>query len=181
MSELKKYTITIFSEDHPGILARVVGIITRRHINIESINGSPSAIAGIHKIIVVVNVSNELIKKLVGQLDKQVDILKAFYYEDSEIVFQEIALYKVPSKAFYNGNAVETLVRKFDARVLRIEQEYIVIEKTGHFKDTEALYEALKEFGIYEFVRSGRVAIVKQMERLNTYLKNIELKKEIEN
>ncbi len=168
---IKKFTITIFTENKSGLLSRVVGIVTRRHINIESISASKSALADVHKITLVIEVVEDLVKKVVAQLDKQVDILKAFYYEDEDVVYQEIALFKVPTEAFFGGNVVEKLIRKYDARILSIEKEYIVIEKTGHESDTEALLEELRIVGIYEFVRSGRIAIVKQMEKLNTFLK----------
>jgi len=169
----KEYTLTVFSENKAGVLSRVVGIITRRHINIDSLSASKSAIPDIHKIIVVIKVTETVVKKVVAQIDKQIDVLKAFYYDNSELVHQEIALYKVPTKAFYKGDTVEQLVRKYDAKILRIEQEYIVIQKTGYTAETEALLEELQTIGIYEFVRSGRVAIVKPMERLNTYLKKV--------
>jgi len=109
---------------------------------------------------------------VVANIDKQIDVLKAFYYDDSDLVYQEIALYKIPTKVFYEGDKVESIIRKHDAHILRIEKEYIVIEKTGHHNDTEALLKELQTIGIYEFVRSGRVAVVKPMERLNNYLKN---------
>ena len=63
------------------------------------------------------------------------------------------------------------MVREYNARILRIEQEYIVVEKAGYPEEIVALLNEFKRIGIYEFIRSGRVAIVKQMERLNTYLK----------
>jgi len=173
----KEFTLTVFSENKTGVLSRVVGIITRRHINILSLSTSPSATEGIHKMIVVINVSEELVKKVVATIDKQIDVLKAFYYDDSDLVFQEIALYKIPTKVFHEGDKVERLVREYNAKILRIEKEYIVIEKTGHQRETEALLKELKEIGIYEFVRSGRVAIVKPMERLNNYLKNLKSSK----
>ena len=168
------FTITVFSENRTGLLSRIVGNITRRHINIESLSVSKSSLEGVHRFTIVVQLTETNVKKLVAQIDKQVDVLKAFYYTNDEIVYQELALYKVPTKAFHNGMAVEKLVRKHNARILNIEAEYIVIEKTGHLEDTEALLTDLKEIGIYEFNRSGRVAIVKPMERLNTYLKSVE-------
>ncbi len=170
----QEFTLTIFTENRAGVFHRVIGIITRRHINIESVSASKSSIDGIHKIIVVINQEESMVQKVVAQLDKQIDILKAFYYNNEDLVYQEIALYKIPSETFYNGNEVEILIRKYNARILRIEKEYIVIEKTGHETETEALLKELQNIGIYEFIRSGRVAIVKPMERLNTYLKSIE-------
>jgi acetolactate synthase-1/3 small subunit len=175
MEEDKRiYTLVIFSENQMGILARIVGIITRRHINIESINSSLSSIEGIYRYTIVANLPAEKARKLVAQLDKQVDVLKSFAYTNDELVYQEIALYKIPSKIFYEGDSCELLVREHNARIISIESEYIVIEKTGHYEETEALLTALKNKGIYEFVRSGRVAIVKPMERLKNYLASLE-------
>ncbi|MEL7119101.1 MAG: acetolactate synthase small subunit [Bacteroidota bacterium] len=176
--ELKEYTITVFTENQTGLISRVVSIFTRRHINIESLTTSESSMPEIHRFTIVINVSENTVKKLVAQLEKQVDVLKAFYYETNEIVYQEIALYKVPTHVFSNSTKVETLIRKHNARILEIEPEYIVIEKTGHQTETEALLKELEEIGIYEFVRSGRVAIVRPMERLNKYLKSLKLQEE---
>ena len=170
----QEFTLQIFTENKPGIFHRVIGIITRRHINIESVTASNSSMDGIHKIVILIKVDKEQVRKLIAQIDKQVDVLKAFYYDNEDIVYQEIALYKIPILQFYNGNSVENLIREHNARILRIEKEYIVVEKTGYESETEALLEEFKSEGIYEFIRSGRVAIVKPMEQLNKYLESIE-------
>ncbi len=169
----EEFTISIFTEDKTGVLARVISNFTKRHINIESITASNSSITEIYRITIVVTVEETMVKKLVAQIDKQIDILKTFYYSNSEIVYQEIALYKVPSEVFKNGGIVESLIRKHNARIIDIETEYIVVEKTGLPQETEALLEEFRFHGIYEFVRSGRVAIAKPMEQLNKYLKSI--------
>lgn len=172
--KLEQYTLTVFSEDKPGLLSRVVNIITRRHINIQSVSSSPSSIEGIHKITLMVKVDSETIRKLCAQIDKQVDVLKAFYYENHELVYQEVGMYKIPTKSFYGGDKLETIMRKYNARILSVEEEYIVVEKVGLENEINALLSEFKKFGIYEFSRSGRVVIVKPMERLNTYLKKLE-------
>ncbi len=171
---MQEYTLTVFTEDKTGILSRVIAIITRRHFDIKSITVSPSSMDGIYRFTIMVLLEEDQVRKLTDQIEKQVDVLKAFYYDNSEIIHQEIALYKVPTEAFYDGDSVEKMIRRHNARILSIEKEYIVIEKTGHKTETEALLNDLKEVGIYEFVRSGRVAIVKPMERLKNYLKSIE-------
>ena len=170
----KKYTITIFTENFTGLLSRVVSVFTRRHINIECLTTSKSSMKGIYRFTIGVSVDEVTVKKLVNQLEKQIDVIKAFHYEADEIVYQEIALYKVPTHVFNNSNRVEHLIRSHNARILEVEQEYIVIEKTGHESETEALLKDLEKIGIYEFVRSGRVAVARPMERLNRYLKSLE-------
>jgi len=174
MSETKEYTITVFTENKTGLISRVVSIFTRRHINIESLTTSQSSLEGIHRFTIVIYSNESQVRKLVGQLEKQVEVMKAFFDKNHEIVHQEIALYKVPTKAFSAGEKIERLIRSHNARILVIEPEFTVIEKTGHQEETEALLEDLKEIGIYEFVRSGRVAITKPMERLNKYLESLE-------
>jgi acetolactate synthase-1/3 small subunit len=174
MKTIQEYTISVFTENKTGILSRVVSIFTRRHINIEGITSSKSSISGIHKLTIVVNVDEVMVAKLVAQIDKQVDVLKAFYYTNDQIVYQEIALYKVPTSIFSGSDQVEELVRTHNARILAIEPEYSVIEKTGHALEIENLLKDLKQIGIYEFVRSGRVAIKKPLEQLNNYLKQLE-------
>lgn len=169
-----KYTITVFTENYTGLVSRVVSVFTRRHINIESLTTSKSSMKGIHRFTIVVNVKEKTVIKLVNQLEKQIDVIKAFYYEEDEVVYQELALYKVPTHVFDNNNRVEHLIRSHNARILEVEPEYIVIEKTGHEHETEALLKDLEKIGIFEFVRSGRVAIVRPMERLNRYLKSLE-------
>ncbi|KAA3621920.1 MAG: acetolactate synthase small subunit, partial [Bacteroidetes bacterium] len=138
-----------------------------------SLTTSKSSMPDINSVTIVVMVDENMVNKLVAQLEKQIDVLKAFYYEPEEIVYQEIALYKVPTNIFLNGNTVEKMIRSHNARVLVIEPQYVVIEKTGHPRETEALLDELKKLGIYEFVRSGRVAVAKPMEKLNEYLQSL--------
>lgn len=172
--EPQEFTITVFTENQTGLLSRVVAVFTRRHINIDSLTTSRSSVPDIHRFTIVVHVTEDMVQKLVAQLEKQVDVLKAFYDVAEDIIYQEIALYKIPTHVFSNSDRVETLIRRNNARVLEIEPEYIVIEKTGHQEETEALLQELQPFGIYEFVRSGRVAVTKPMERLNKYLQSLE-------
>lgn len=175
MSDQKKhpYTITVFTENETGLLQRVVAVFTRRHVNIRSLTTSKSSMEGIHRFTIVVNVTADMVEKLSAQLDKQVDVMKSFFYRTDEVVYQEIALYKVATSSFSNGDTVEKIVRAHNARILAIEPEYVVIEKTGHEAETEALLDELRPIGVYEFVRSGRVAIVKPMEMLNRYLESL--------
>lgn len=178
---LATFTIAAFTENHTGLLARVVSIFTRRHVNIESLTTSRSSVADIHRFTIVVRTTEEKVHHLVMQLEKQVDVLKAFSYRAEEIVYQEIALYKVPTRIFNDGRAVEDLIRRHNARILLIEPEYVIIEKTGHEFETERLLEELQEWGIYEFVRSGRVAIPKPMEQLNRYLQSLGREEQVVN
>ena len=171
----KRFTISVFTEDVVGILNRVTIIFTRRKINIESIAASESELAGIHRYTIVITEDEEQVKKVVLQLQKQVEIILAVYQPDSEIVYQEIALYKVDTNVLVHGGKAESIVRRHNARVLSVEPEFTVLEKTGHKEETQQLFDDLEPFGILEFVRSGRVAITKPMKTLASIVKELEL------
>ena len=160
----ERYTISVFTEDIVGMLNRVTIIFTRRKINIESIAASESEIQNIHRYTLVISEAEDMVKKVVLQLEKQVEVVKAVYHKDSEVVYQEIALYKVPTEVLLSGGEAEKIVRAHHARVLSVEPAFTVIEKTGHKDETQALFDELEPYGMLEFVRSGRVAITKPMK-----------------
>jgi acetolactate synthase-1/3 small subunit len=172
--EKKRFTISVFTEDVVGILNRVSIIFTRRKINVESITASESEIEGIHRYTIVVSETEDKIKKVVGQLEKQVEIVKAVFHSEEEIVYQEIALYKVKTEVLASGGQAEKIVRFHNARVLSVETEFTVLEKTGHKEETQQLFDELEPFGILEFVRSGRVAITKPMRTLSSIVNDLE-------
>lgn len=170
----EQYTISVFTENKVGLLHRVSIIFTRRHINIESITASESEVHGIYRYTVIVNESRENVEKVVKQIEKQVDVFRAFYHTTDEIIHQEIALYKIATSSVQNGIGLEKIIRDHHARILSLEQDYIVIEKTGHKADTNELLEALQPFNVLEFVRSGRVAMMKQIDNFSDALRELE-------
>ena len=166
------YTITIFSENTVGLLNQITIIFTRRGLNIETLSVSPSAIEGIHKFTITSYSDKETIEKVVKQIDKRVDIIKAYYNTDEDLIYQEIALYKIPTKKILDFGSMEEIIRRYNARILDITHSWMVIEKTGHYDETQSLFKELSEkVGVLQFIRSGRVAITKsKVERLRDML-----------
>jgi acetolactate synthase-1/3 small subunit len=120
-----------------------------------------------------VNTSLEQVIKVANQIEKQVDVLKAFYHADTEVVYQELALYKLPTN-LNTGGEIEQILRQHQARILSLSPEFTTIEKTGRPEEINALFTDLKPFGVLEFAKSGRVAISKPMKTLEDYLKELE-------
>jgi acetolactate synthase-1/3 small subunit len=170
----KHFTISILTEDKPGLLNTVTIVFTRRKLNIEMINVSASEVEGVSRYTIVLTTTRDQVEKVVKQIRKHVDVLGAFVYEEDEIHYQEIALYKVPTKIFLGGVEVEKIVRANNARILVIEKDYIVIEKTGHKHETTALLENLKQYGVMEFVRSGRISLSKSKRKTEHFLEELE-------
>lgn len=172
------YTITVFSENTPGLLNQITIIFTRRQINIETLSVSPSALKGIHKFTISVDTTLDVIEKVVKQIDKRIDVLKAFYNTDEEIVSQEIALYKIATEKILELGSIEDIIRRYNARILEMDTNCVVLEKTGKYEETQNLFEELRDtVGVLQFIRSGRVAIIKgKTERLSDMLASIEQK-----
>lgn len=170
----QQYTLSVLTEDRSGLLNNITIIFTRRKINIESLNVSSSEVKGISRFTIVITATREMADKVCAQIRKLVDVLGAFVYDESQIYYQEVALYKVPTSVFLNGQTIETLVRSNGARILVVEEHHIIIEKTGHKEETHDLYLKLEPYGLLEFVRSGRVAISKSKRRTEAYIKELE-------
>jgi acetolactate synthase-1/3 small subunit len=170
----KSFTLTIFTENKSGLLNRLAIILTRRKINIDSLTTSPSEIEGVYRFTILIKTTADEAQKVVKQMEKQIEVIKAFYYEADEVVYQEIALYKVAINLLTSGNVIETIVRDNHARILTVEPEFMVIEKTGHESEIQNLFDKLEPFGVYEFVRSGRVAVARPMNNLGEFLKTLE-------
>ena len=165
----QEYIITVFSENKVGLLSQITTVFTCRDVNIESLTTSESALQGIHKFTIVVRTTPDQIEKLARQVEKRIDVLKVFVFTSDEVVQQEIALYKVT-----RSRNVEQLVRRHNVRILEIDDDYIVVEKTGYKSETRELFELLQPYGVQQFVRSGTVAIVKsRRELLNEYLEEL--------
>jgi acetolactate synthase-1/3 small subunit len=178
METKKLYTVIIFSENIAGLLNQITIIFTRRQLNIETLSVSPSAIAGIHKFTITTFSTEDTIDKVVKQIDKRVDILKAYYNTDEDLVYQEIALYKLSTDAFIKMGTSEEMIRRYDAKVLFMNETCVVLEKTGHYEETQQLFKELSDsIGVLQFIRSGRIAITKsKVERLSDMLAEMEKK-----
>lgn len=168
----KLYTLIVHSENIVGLLNQVTAVFTRRQINIESLNVSASSIEGIHKYTITAWATQDIIEKVVKQIEKKIDVLQANYFVDDEIYQHEIALYKLSTPEFQNNPLASKVIRRHNARIVEVNPVYSIVEKNGMSEDITGLYEELGELNcVLQFVRSGRVAITKSnFERVNEYL-----------
>lgn len=170
----QEFTITVYTENQIGLLNRIAIIFSRRKINIESLNTSPSEIEHIHRFNIVIEETEDVVRKLARQIEKQVEVLKVYFNTNEDIIWQEMALYKVPTDTIAEKVLVERLLRENGARVVVIRKDYTVFETTGHREETDKLIEVLQPYGLIEFVRSARVAIIKDSEGFNAKLREFE-------
>lgn len=156
------YTVSVYTENQVGLLSAISIIFTRRNLNIWSLTVSASAIEGVHKFTIATRTSRKKIEAAVKQLEKRVDVIKAFFYENDEIIYREVALLKVSTEDLLESNALEEIVNSSHARIVEMNRKFMVIQKTGHCDDTMDLYRRLNRVcKVLQFVRSGRVAVTR--------------------
>jgi len=172
----QEYTITVYTENQIGLLNRIAIIFSRRKINIESLNTSPSEVDSVHRFTIVINETEDVVRKLCRQIEKQVEVLKAYYNTNEEIIWQELALYKVPTDIIAEEVKVERLLREHGAKAVVIRKDYTVFEVAGQREETDGLIKVLEPYGLIEFVRSARVAIIKASDGFHKKLKEFEYK-----
>jgi acetolactate synthase-1/3 small subunit len=172
MEEIKNFTFSVYTENNVGILNRLSAIFLKRHINIESMTVSKSEIEHVHRFTFVVNISETQARKLVGQLEKQIEVIGAFYHTEDEIIYHETALFKISTEYLYDEQIQDKL--KFRrAHIISITERFFVIEASGLKEDIDNMYEKLKPYKLLQFVRSGRIAITRPKMAISELLAEI--------
>lgn len=181
----QEYTLTIYTENQVGLINKIAIMFSRRKINLESLNTSPSEIENIYRFTLVVIEAESVVKNLVRQLEKIIDVFKVYYNTNDEIIWQQMALYKVPTSVIMKDVKVERLLREFGAKAVVIRDDYTVFETTGQEIEIGNLLIELAKYGLIEFVRSSRIAIIKSSEGVHKKVlemeKNDPTKKPINN
>lgn len=171
MKEQKQlFTVSIYTENNIGLLNRISAIFQRRHINVESINTSPSEIEGVSKFTIVVYMTTEGIKKIIGQIEKQVEVIKAYYHTEENTIYQISGLFKIKSDLLFEERQIQNIIKESNARIVTVNKEFFVLEKSGRKQELQDLYNKLDAFGIMQYTRSGRIAVTKDVLEISTML-----------
>ena len=109
--EIKTFTVSIYTENNIGLLNRISAIFQRRHINIESLNSSVSEIKGVYRFTIIVNVTEVQIKKIIGQIDKQIEVIKAYYHNEDDTIYQESCLFKIKSSLLFDDRQIQNIIK----------------------------------------------------------------------
>ena len=169
-TQIERFTISIYTENNVGLLNRISAIFQRRHVNIESISSSASEIEAVSRFTILVAITEANMKKIIGQIEKQVEVIRAFYHTDEETIYQETALYKVASDSLFDERQIQNIIKNSHATIVTVSREFFVIEKTGRRHETEQLYQDLKPYKLLQFVRSGRISVTKEPMNISEML-----------
>ena len=178
MEENKKtlYTLLVYSENVAGILNQVTAVFTRRQVNIESLNVSASSIPGVHKYTITAWSDEDQIQKIVRQIEKKIDVVKATYFTDEQLFIRESGLYKLATEKVLENPEISRTIRRFDAHIIEVNPTYTIVMKFGLTEDIISLFRALDPFGcVLQYTRSGRIAVTRGMqEQVSAFLEERE-------
>jgi len=167
----EKFTISIYSENNLGLLTRIATIFLKRHINIESLTVSGSEIENVSRFIIVVDITEEQVKKVIGQIEKQVEVIKAYYHTNEECIYLQSALFKIKSSLLFEERQIQNIIKNSNSQIVTVSPEFFVIEKSGRKEEIDTLYDELASFGIMQFVRSGRISVTKDEMKISEMLR----------
>ena len=176
MEEKKLYTLLVYSENVAGILNQVTAVFTRRQVNIESLNVSASSITGVHKYTITAWSDEDQIQKIVHQIEKKIDVVKANYFTDDQLFIRESGLYKLSTPMVLENPEISRTIRRFDAQIIEVNPTYVIVMKHGVTEDIISLYRALDTFGcVFQYTRSGRIAVTRgKQEQVSEFLEQRE-------
>lgn len=177
MEEKKRlYTLLVYSENVAGILNQVTAVFTRRQVNIESLNVSASSIPGVHKYTITAWSDEDQIIKIVRQIEKKIDVVKANYFTDDQLFIRESGLYKLATPMVLENSEISRTIRRFDAQIIEVNPTYTIVMKHGVTEDIISLFRALDTFGcVLQYTRSGRIAVTRGMqEQVSEFLEQRE-------
>lgn len=168
--DIKTYTISVYTENNIGLLNRISAIFQRRHVNIESLTTSQSEIDGVNRFVIVVNITKSQAIKIVKQIEKQVETIRAYFHTDEETIFTESCMFKIKSSLLFEEPQIQNIIKESNTRIVTVNPEFFVLEKTGRRNEIESLRRDLNVFGIMQFVRSGRIAVTKDEMKITEML-----------
>ena len=176
MEGKKLYTLLVYSENVAGILNQVTAVFTRRQVNIESLNVSASSIPGVHKYTITAWSDEDQIIKIVRQIEKKIDVVKANYFTDDQLFIRESGLYKLSTPMVLENSEISRTIRRFDAQIIEVNPTYVIVMKHGVTEDIISLYRALDTFGcVFQYTRSGRIAVTRgKQEQVSEFLEQRE-------
>jgi acetolactate synthase I/III small subunit len=155
-----KHTLVALVENRPGVLNRVASLFRRRGFNIESITVGHSELPGMSRMTLVVDGTGTSVEQVRKQLEKLIETFKVSDITEESIVVRELALIKVKATSATRSEIIQ-MVDIFRANIVDVSAESLTIEVTGDEDKLDSILGLLKNFGIKEVCRTGRIAMTR--------------------
>jgi acetolactate synthase-1/3 small subunit len=158
---MRPHTLSVLVENKAGVLSRVTGLFSRRGFNIESLAVGPCEEPGMSRITIVCIGDDAQIEQVMKQLNKLIDVIKVSDISENERVERELALIKVNAEPGSTRAEIMQIANIFRAQIIDVGTKTIVLSVAGDTEKIDALEKLLKQYGVRELVRTGRIAILR--------------------
>jgi len=158
---MKLHTLSVLVENKAGVLSRVTGLFSRRGFNIESLAVGTCEEPDLSRITITVMSDDAQIEQVQKQLNKLIDVIKVSDITYLDRVERELALIKVAAEPGTSRAEVMQIATIFRAQIVDVGTKSVVLEVTGDTDKIDALEKLLRQYGVKELVRTGKVAILR--------------------
>jgi acetolactate synthase-1/3 small subunit len=158
---MKAHTLSVLVLNRPGVLSRVSGLFTRRGFNIESLAVGTCEEPDLSRITIVVIGDDAQVEQVIKQLNKLIDVVKVSDITENETVDRELALIKVTAEAGSSRAEVMQIADIFRAQIVDVGSKSVVLEVTGGSSKIDALENLLRQYGVKELVRTGKISMLR--------------------
>ena len=156
----RKHTISVLVENEFGVLARVAGLFSSKGYNIDSLSVSETIDPTLSRMTIVTHGSDQIVEQIIKQLNKLVNVIKIVEHDQGSAVERELMLVKVRSDGDNRARIME-IADVFRVNVVDVTHGTLTLEASGKPEKLEALLGMLRDFGVVELSRTGRVALAR--------------------
>lgn len=158
---MKPHTLSVLVENRAGVLSRVTGLFSRRGFNIESLAVGPSEEPEMSRITIVCIGDDAQIEQVMKQLNKLIEVIKVSDLTDNDRVERELALIKVTAEPGSSRAEVMQIASTFRAQIIDVGSKTVVLQVIGNTEKIDAIEKLLRQYGVKELVRTGKIAILR--------------------
>ena len=155
-----KHTLAILVGNKSGVLSRVASLFSRRGYNIDSLAVGFTEDPDISRITIVVHGDDHVLEQVTKQLNKLIDVIKVSDIGGEDTVERELVVIKVASDVDTRAEIIQ-IADIFRAKIVDMAPKSMIIEVTGEESKVQAIEKLLRQFGIKEMVRTGKIALIR--------------------
>ena len=159
-----RHVLSATVQNVPGVLAHVAGMFASRGYNIDSLAVGETEDPRLSRMTFVVVGDDSVLEQVRKQLEKIVTVVRVDDVSSHDHVERDLMLIKVRMKPGQRAE-IRELADIFRGRIVDVSPEDVTVEISGQEKKIEAFIDLMRPFGIVELVRSGRIAIVRSIDR----------------
>jgi len=155
-----KHIIAVIVENKSGVLTRIAGLFSRRSFNIDSLSVGATDNPEYSRMTITVQGDRDVLEQVIKQLSKLINVIRVSELDPAESLERELAVIKV-SVDRESRSEIMQIVSIFRARIIDVSQRSMIIEVTGDEEKVDAIIQLLRQFGIKELARTGKVSMVR--------------------